>query len=811
MASYLYKGMLNHSALSVNVPQWASLGQISSATVPVVSGGAGAHTLVERLPVAVLTLDGAARVQYANAQAARLLGTARENLIGRSFARVQVVAEEQWRFTSALQSALGGTAESIVLHLACERGSRKLASVHLLPGETPGFVHLVLLDLTDQSEMETALHQSETLYDTFLEQSPIGLVHLDATGTITFENHRFRQIVGEGPEDAWVGLNAFRIPGLDGLFAVVIKRLLNAQQIQDFGVQYRAPGKPLRHLLLSGSPIRRENGSVSGAVLMVQDVTSERARAAEEALRGRYARAEAALREAVLAGDDEGAFLREASRIFAQTTGADRAAVLLPRVGQEAHLVSRAAWGERAEALAALRLDLETSRLPGFAPEAVVRLGASSHAEPFTDADETVLVPFYAQEHFEGAVLLDRFEGEMEEASDPLLLHLTRLFETLWSWLRTTRRYRLTVATMEDSLLNFVFEPDGSRRFLFLTPQITRMTGEATFVFVETPGAWAALPADDDARAALHAHDARLRDGMESEATFRIHHADGTERWLRERAVPHRDEADGLSVVGILSDVTGQKRAEHVLFEARKNAENASRDKTAFIATLSHEIRTPLGTISGFAELLAHELSDYEQQAGTPLPAQIGEFVTTIRERAAQTLTLVGDIFDLANLEAGGVRVEHAEIVVNDLVTEVASRYAPVLSEKGVALHLDLDSANPRVDADGQRLRQIVDNLLSNAVKFTSEGRVTLRTRKEEESVDIEVLDSGVGMSEAFQERLFTPFLQEDQRLNRDFDGIGLGLSLVKRLVDLLGGRIAVASRKGGGTTFRVSLPAVHA
>lgn len=807
VASYL-RGTRCVTRTAVNVPTWAPLSQLSSHAVPVVSGGPGAASLVEKLPVAVLTVDGAARVQYANEQAARLLGTNQSSLVGRTFTRLYLAPEDGWRFTSALHTALGGTPEQIALPIQRTRDDERLVAIHVLGGETPGFAHLVLFDLTDQREIEAALEQSAVLYDTFLEQSPIGLVHLDATGTITFENHRFRQIVGERPEDAWVGLSAFRIAGLDGLFAGAIKRLLNARQIQDFGVRYQPPGGALRHLLLSGSPIRRADGTVTGAVLMVQDVTEERARAREEALRARYARAETALREAVLAGGDERAFLREGARIFAQTTGADRAAFLLAHVAAPAQLYTRAAWGEQAEVLAALRLDLTTTALPDVTAAPLLRLASHAEPAPLTDAAESLLVTLRVEGAFEGLLLLDWFEAPngTHDASDTLLLGLARLFETLWAWLRTTLRYRLTVATMTDALANFVYEASGARRFLFLTPQVEALTGHAPGAFVEGAQGWARLAYDEAARADLAAHEARLQAGEASELVLRVRHADGTGRWLRERATPHHD-ADARSYVSLISDVTEQQRAESVLVDATRSAENASRDKTAFIATLSHEIRTPLGTIHGFADLLGRELDEYEAQTGTPLPAPIAEFVATIRERAAQTLALVGDIFDLTSLEAGTLAPEATPTDVNGLAGQVAARYAPVLSEKGVALRLDFDPSDPHVLADAQRFEQIVDNLLSNAVKFTAEGYVAVQTRRMENGVELTVRDTGVGMSEGFQEKLFTPFLQEDQRLNRDYEGMGLGLALVKKLVDLLGGHVRVESRKGEGTTFRVLLP----
>jgi signal transduction histidine kinase len=130
------------------------------------------------------------------------------------------------------------------------------------------------------------------------------------------------------------------------------------------------------------------------------------------------------------------------------------------------------------------------------------------------------------------------------------------------------------------------------------------------------------------------------------------------------------------------------------------------------------------------------------------------------------------------------------------------------LSQKGVDLRVDLDPSDPMIVGDPQRIEQVLDNLLSNAAKFTEEGSVTVRTSTDDGGrASIEITDTGVGISRDYLDRLFMPFVQEDSRLNRRFEGSGLGLPLVKRLLDLMHGEIEIESEKGGGSKFRISLP----
>ncbi|MFK7848562.1 MAG: ATP-binding protein [Rhodothermales bacterium] len=226
--------------------------------------------------------------------------------------------------------------------------------------------------------------------------------------------------------------------------------------------------------------------------------------------------------------------------------------------------------------------------------------------------------------------------------------------------------------------------------------------------------------------------------------------------------------------------------------------------KNVFIAMMSHEIRTPLGVMNGYAEILSQELQEYEATTGNVLPAQIKEFVGAIHENAQRLLGTVNEMFDLSNMR----QLRLSQIALDDILAPVAEKARSILDDKNVTFNVTLSAKNPMVMGDPKRLKQVFKNLLSNAVKFTQEGSVSLETSIDGEFVVIEVTDTGVGMSQEHLDHLFTPFVQEDTRINRDFAGTGLGLALAKLLVDLMHGRIEAESKKGHGSTFRVYLPA---
>jgi signal transduction histidine kinase len=262
-----------------------------------------------------------------------------------------------------------------------------------------------------------------------------------------------------------------------------------------------------------------------------------------------------------------------------------------------------------------------------------------------------------------------------------------------------------------------------------------------------------------------------------------------------------------MTVSGQLTDVTDDHAVQAVLYDVRRNAEAADQLKSVFIATMSHEIRTPLGAVSGYAELLDRELSDYEAATGRPMPPQVREFLGAIRDKSGQLLHLVNELFDLSNMSG----FSRASLSLHPSLLRVTDKIAVLLARKGVHLHLRLASDELFVLADRERLEQVLDHLLSNAVKFTEVGAVTLMTRRDGHEVVVELVDTGIGMSQAYMDRLFMPFTQEDNRLNRRFAGAGLGLALVKRLLDLMGGRVEVESEKGKGSTFRLFLPVAPA
>jgi PAS domain S-box-containing protein len=274
--------------------------------------------------------------------------------------------------------------------------------------------------------------------------------------------------------------------------------------------------------------------------------------------------------------------------------------------------------------------------------------------------------------------------------------------------------------------------------------------------------------------------------------------ADGI-RWIAWREVTVRADGDS-EVQSVGRDVTDRVRAEHALAEARDQAEAASRAKSRFLTMVSHEIRTPLNGVLGMADLLSD----------TPLTPEQATYLAAMKTSGHTLVSFVEDMLDLAKIEAGRLDLTPHPFGLASFVEEAVELLGPRAQAKGLEICAYVDERLPaRVIADAARLRQVLFNLVGNAIKFTETGGVSIIVEPDEISgrVAIAVRDTGIGIAAQDQARIFQEFEQADVGSTRRFDGIGLGLTISKRIVERMSGMIAIESAPGRGSTFRVTVP----
>lgn len=277
--------------------------------------------------------------------------------------------------------------------------------------------------------------------------------------------------------------------------------------------------------------------------------------------------------------------------------------------------------------------------------------------------------------------------------------------------------------------------------------------------------------------------------------TYRFFAADGTLRWAWEqgRAVT-RDGKRRLE--GLLIDISDLKRYEAELVEARHKAEEMNRLKSAFLTNISHEIRTPLTSVIGFATILAEEVNEDQR-----------ELVEHIEQSGQRLLDTLNAMIDLSLIESGNLEVRPVQLNLCHITEAVVDRMFSRATAKGLHLRFEADAPVIWAQADQVYLERALQTLIDNGIKFTERGHVTVGVHQTEDQVSIRVSDTGIGIGEAFLPHLFDAFKQESTGATRAYEGVGLGLTLTKKLVELLGGAIEVESRKGQGTTFTIVFP----
>jgi PAS domain S-box-containing protein len=284
-------------------------------------------------------------------------------------------------------------------------------------------------------------------------------------------------------------------------------------------------------------------------------------------------------------------------------------------------------------------------------------------------------------------------------------------------------------------------------------------------------------------------------------------YTDGSTTWLSTTKVPIFDEEGRVTgLVGISRDITERKRAEEARLElareqaARAEAEAANRLKDEFLAMLSHELRTPLTAILGWAKLLAD---------GQVTESKTADAFAAIYRNARTQAQLIDDLLDVSRVITGKLRIEVVPVNLGAVVEAAAAVVRPAAAAKGVGLNVSIDAEVLTVNGDAARLQQVVWNLLSNAVKFTpAGGRVEARVRRAGSQMLVAVSDTGQGIAPEFLPHVFERFRQADMGTTRRHGGLGLGLAIVRHLVELHGGTVEASSEGAGrGSTFTVRLP----
>ncbi|KQV90822.1 transcriptional regulator [Massilia sp. Root351] len=345
----------------------------------------------------------------------------------------------------------------------------------------------------------------------------------------------------------------------------------------------------------------------------------------------------------------------------------------------------------------------------------------------------------------------------------------------------------------------------GAHPLVFLSDGVELVAGypASDFVGPDTSRTLTGLIVPADRPRVVQALDQSIASEQPYLIEYALQHADGGLRWIWEHGAVVRDAAGQVRWIdGVMLDITERRQMEQELRRAKDHAEQAAAARASFVANMSHEIRTPMNSILGFTDVLLD----------TELQPEQRRHLNTVRSAGRALLRLLNEILDTAKLDKGAVELELADYDFLALIDELTSTSGASARAKGLAMEVGYAPQLPvRLHGDELRMRQILTNLLDNAIKFTAHGGVALHAALRDGQLHLTVRDTGIGIAPDRLEAIFDPFTQADPSMTRRYGGTGLGTTISRQLVQLMGGRIWAESVQGQGTVFHVLLPLVPA
>ncbi len=620
--------------------------------------------------------------------------------------------------------------------------------------------------LADVTELVRNLLPGDPRWFDLLEQLPVGIFVVSSDGKQLYTNSAAKEILGgevepgTTAEERAAAFHAY-ITGTNEPYPpdrLPTMRALRGEHVRVMDLEVRRPDRTII-LEVSAAPIFDANGAIAYAVAAFSDVTTA-------------ARAERAYRvfvENVLIGvysvTPDGAFLL-ANPALRAMLGYSSVEELGEGNLERDHV-------NRQQRIVFKRILEERGEVRAFESAWRRRDGSTIHVSQNATAIRDV----------NGRIV--SYEGTVED--------ITERKRTQEELRQNRERYRQLVENAND----IIYKCDAYGRFTYVNPTAHKILGYTEEELVGKHFLELIAPEHRELAEAFY----KVQFQTKTPNTYfelPVLAKNGQVVWMGQNVQTVVTGEWILGFQAVARDISERRRMEAELAQARDAALASARLKSEFLANMSHEIRTPMNGVIGMADILL----------GTNLSTEQRDCAMTIRSSAEALLALVDDILDLSKIEAGKLTIKSADFDLDELIESITDIFAERATAKGLKFRpVIYPDVHRHLHGDSLRLRQVLMNLVGNAVKFTEMGEVSLSVMRDNESSDemelwFLVNDTGIGISEADQQRLFTPFVQADGSTTRRHGGTGLGLAISKQLVDMMGGRIGVASVPGEGSTF---------
>jgi PAS domain S-box-containing protein len=645
--------------------------------------------------------------------------------------------------------------------------------------EGESFMQVVIHDITQQKRMEEALRASDDRYRQLVDRTDMGFLVIDESGTVVESNEPYLRLIGATSMDEVIGHSVFEwtAPEEYASNTAAVARCSQQGYIQDFETVYLRLDGSRYHILINA--IVRETTGGKRLVSLCRNITERRR--AEEALQNsevKYKTLYDASSDAIL--------LRTMDR---RIVGANRATLELFAYDTEDEMKSL----DPADLYTERQPDgqLSSEKAPSMA-EIAFREGSYSFEWRYKrkNGSEFLANVLWTRMELEGKPILlttirditeqRRAEEALRENQQKLQAVLAQTYEfigvlSLDGIVEEANRAALAFSGIEES--SVLGKPFWDTPWWTHSPELRQELKK--WIAEAACGAFIRKEVThSDPQGNLHCIDFSLKPVK-------------------------NDDGEVVFIIPEGRDITDRKQMEDELLKAKEAAETATEVKSNFLASMSHEIRTPMTAILGYADMLM----DPKINASTQ-----NNYAAVIHRNGEHLLALINDILDLSKIEAGKLAIDIRRCSVVSLLADVASVVRPRAEQHGISLTVEYRTEMPEtILTDGNRLRQAIINLAGNAVKFTEQGSVRIVASflsdggNGKPAVQIQVVDTGIGIHEEALPNLFKPFSQADSTVFRKYGGTGLGLAISRQIAQMLGGNLTVTSTFGKGSTFTLT------